>query len=443
MNLTLPDQPELLANVGSACRISNQFDAAAQCLNRSLQLNLARAETWNNRGQLHEDLGEFGEAYTAYQNAYSLNRTHPVIALSLAYQRMRAGEWSNGPWLPAGAPEGTTPFPGTWDLWEQGRNNYGTLPDVPIWKGQNLIGDRLLIVPEGGFGDYVWLSRYFDKLGEMVRSRGAIWIIVPDSLCRLARTRFPFFWDRPGWVVPVSEAQDRIWRVDYQVPLLSLLTRFLRPTREIPPAVLHGIPAESTRRGFSGPRIDRSGSLDATGTPDTANDSRPLSVGICAFAQENGVQRPHRSIPSMSLAPLREIPGVEWFSLMPDRRLEWMVGLSPDCGGRPRDWEDTAQVIEHLDLVVTVDTAVAHLAASLGVPTWILLPMRADWKYHKSLCLNYIATDLEPWESSIWYPKVSRLFRQRDPISWDGVISEVCAELKVLLQAQELSAEIR
>src|SRR6185436_16247727 len=101
MTITLPDDPALLANVGAACRMSNQFEQAAACLNRSLTLNLARAESWNNRGQIHEDLGEWPEALAAYQNAYSLRRDHPNIALSLAYQRMRAGEWSNDPWLPA------------------------------------------------------------------------------------------------------------------------------------------------------------------------------------------------------------------------------------------------------------------------------------------------------------------------------------------------------
>src|ERR1051326_3133708 len=74
MVITLPDYPDLLANVGSACRMANLFDEAAALLNRSLHLNLARAESWNNRGQGQEDLGEFAEAYTCYQNAYSLNQ---------------------------------------------------------------------------------------------------------------------------------------------------------------------------------------------------------------------------------------------------------------------------------------------------------------------------------------------------------------------------------
>jgi len=406
MNLTLPDQPELLANVGSACRISNQFDAAAACLNRSLQLNLARAETWNNRGQLHEDLGEFGEAYTAYQNAYSLNRTHPVIALSLAYQRMRAGEWSNEPWLPAGAPEGTTPFPGTWDLWEQGRNNYGTLPNVPIWKGEDLTGDRLLITPEGGYGDYVWLSRYLPKLEKM----GAkVFFMVPEPIVRLARERFP---GNNRYIHHTIEGVP-VKTFDYQVPLLSLLSRFLRDPCNTPPAALQA--------NTEAPRAS-SGHFKRTG--------ESLRVGLVSLAQENGVQRPHRSIPLLAIQPLREVAGVEWVSLMPDRRTDWMRSMRwiKDADGLEWDWLDTCEVIEQLDLVVTVDTAVAHLAASLGVPTWILVPMRSDHKWGTS-------------ERSAWYPD-AKLFRQRDPISWDGVISEVCAELKVLLQAEHQAAQI-
>jgi hypothetical protein len=157
--------------------------------------------------------------------------------------------------------------------------------------------------------------------------------------------------------------------------------------------------------------------------------NNPLRVGICAFAQEVGVQRPHRSVPALALAPLREIAGVEWFSLMPDRRLEWMVGLSSQCGQRACDWLDTCEVIEQLDLVISVDTAVAHLAASLEVPTWILLPMRSDWKWGTG-------------ETSVWYPD-AKLFRQKHPVLWDGVISEVCDELaKVTLEGQRATAEI-
>jgi tetratricopeptide (TPR) repeat protein len=240
MVITLPDYPDLLANVGSACRMANLFDEAVACLNRSLHLNLARTESWNNRGQVHEDLGEFAEAYTCYQNAYSLNRKeYPSVALALAYSRMRLGEWSNDPWLPAGAPEGTEPFPSTWDLWEQGRAPYveaNALPGVPMWKGDDLAGDRLLITHEGGFGDYVWLSRYLPKLADLVGDNGGyVFMLVPETLLRLAKQRFCPYFQR---LIIVSDYTQIKRQIDWQVPLLSLLTRFLRDTRNVPPVSL-------------------------------------------------------------------------------------------------------------------------------------------------------------------------------------------------------------
>lgn len=428
MTITLPDDPALLSNVGSALRWGNQFDLAADCLNRSLALNLASGEAWNNRGQLHEDLGEWPEACTAYQNAYSLRPDIPTIALSLAYQRMRMGEWNNEPWTPAGAPEGTKPFPGTWDLWEAGRQNYGTLPNIPIWQGdEDLTGDRLLITWEGGFGDAIWLSRYLPKLSELVGLHGDLAMIVPDSLCRLMDKRIA---PEHGRFIPASTLPRCRWRSvpTYQIPLLSILTRFLRDSATVPAVSL-----KSADKGIPpvlGVRFNH-GAANGLKTGFTESPESWLRVGLVPAAQEVGVQRPHRSIPAMALAPLAEVPGVEWVSLMPDRYATWakpMSWLKPQ-NGPEWGWEDTAQAIEQLDLVVSVDTAVAHLAASLGVLTWMLVPRRADWKWGlPGICGDY--------QTSVWYPGVSRIFRQTDPVSWDSVIQEVCRELAAITQAK-------
>ncbi len=420
MTITLPDYPDLLANVGAALRQCNDFAQAEACLNRALSLNLARAESWNNRGQIHEDLGEFTEAYTAYQNAYSLKPEHPQIALALAYQRMRSGEWSNDPWLPAGAPPETAPFPGTWDLWEAGRDNYGTLPGVPIWQGEDLTGLRLLIAAEGGFGDYLWLSRYLPELDAMA---AITYVAVPDSLVRLAERRFPM---RHPRIVPLSELANYNTFFDYQIPLLSLLTRFLRDSRDIPSASLRRIDGSRGAQGLCGPRNVRNGPEGTLGAPpplETQNragsalNSGILRVGLTPCAQENGVQRPHRSIPALALLPLRDVPGIEWISLVPDRYTDWVRPITSikAPNGETWDWEDTAQVVEQLDIVVSVDTAICHLSGSLGIPTITLLPLRTDWKWGLQ-------------DRSVWYPEM-KLIRQRHPTDWAGVVQEVCRQL--------------
>src|ERR1051325_8785550 len=147
------------------------------------------------------------------------------------------------------------------------------------------------------------------------------------------------------------------------------------------------------------------------------------------MAEENGVQRKHRSVPLLALEPLRTIPGVEWVSLMPQfYHKGWVHPITwvKDADGPTWDWEDTSQVIEQCDLVVSVDTAVAHLSASLGVPTWVLLPMRADWKWMMPGSSKCVASDGD-YETSVWYPG-ARLFRQAHPTDWSGVIREVAEE---------------
>jgi hypothetical protein len=134
----------------------------------------------------------------------------------------------------------------------------------------------------------------------------------------------------------------------------------------------------------------------------------------------------------LALAPLREIPGVEWISLMPDKRLDWMRPMTwiKDADGPAWDWEDTSQVIESLDAVVSCDTAALHLSASLGIATIAMLPLRSDHKWGTG-------------ETSVWYPQM-KLFRQKHPTDWSGVIAEVCEVLgKATVEVPEVPAEIR
>jgi len=241
-------------------------------------------------------------------------------------------------------------------------------------------------------------------------------VAVPDSLVRLARQRFPM---RGPRIIPLSELQTPPvgWGpasadfFDYQIPLLSILTRFLRDPSSVPPAAL--------RTNLAPRRVLPGGFMEA--------GESPLRVGLCPCAQENGVSRPHRSIPALALLPLRDVPGVEWISLLPDKYTDWVRPMKwlKDPEEDTWDWESTAQVIERLDLVISVDTAVAHLAGSLRKATWLLLPLRCDWKYQ--LPGMYLDSD-RGLETSLWYPGM-RLFRQRHPTDWSGVIQEVCAEL--------------
>jgi ADP-heptose:LPS heptosyltransferase len=122
---------------------------------------------------------------------------------------------------------------------------------------------------------------------------------------------------------------------------------------------------------------------------------------------------------------LVDLPGVSWFSLQIGERSSDIARFSPgsitDLSARLEDFAETAAVIAHLDLVVTVDTAIAHLAGALGRKVWVLLPFSADWRW------------LLDRDDSPWYP-TARLFRQREPGNWDDVVSRVVQAIGSLVE---------
>jgi hypothetical protein len=121
--------------------------------------------------------------------------------------------------------------------------------------------------------------------------------------------------------------------------------------------------------------------------------------------------------------PLLELPGVRWFSLQVGERAGDLVRVAPgsiiDLSPAIADYADTAAAIMQLDLVITPDTSVAHLAGALGKPVWVLLMFAADWRW------------LRGRRDSPWYPS-ARLFRQARPGDWDGVVRELRGELAIL-----------
>lgn len=161
----------------------------------------------------------------------------------------------------------------------------------------------------------------------------------------------------------------------------------------------------------------------------TKLQSNNFKIGICwQGAQRTDLQLMKRSVPLKSLAPLLTIPGIEIYNLQKGCEEE-ITGLDPACSLLcfDKDFDikngsfmDTAAVMRNLDLVITIDTAIAHLAGGLGVPVWVMLPHSADWRYHIDR------------SDSPWYPSM-RLFRQPTPGDWKTVIEEMVATLNNII----------
>jgi len=291
------------------------------------------------------------------------------------------------------------------------------LPGIPIWQGEdNLAGKRILVNRDGGFGDGIMFARWLPELSR----RGAFGVgyRVWDSMAPLLNQALG---NRPDIVAfaetlgfPHPDA-----KFDLQCALMSLPALLgMKSLADVPEGIRITPPKNplcGMREGIDYPPLEH------------FSIARPVErrIGICWHAEESGVARKHRSVPEIALAPLKDIPGVRWYSLCPHRKdlyrhgafttPEWMTDLTAEF----KDWSNTAAFMANLNLIITADTAVAHLAGAMGLPTWVLAPMRSDWKL------------LIGREDSPFYPSW-RLFRQADPLSWEATIARVAEELRKL-----------
>lgn len=273
----------------------------------------------------------------------------------------------------------------------------GRFPDLVEWNGEPIDGQRLLVVHGQGLGDLLQMIRYVPQLR---KNEAHLLLECPAPLLGLMRS-VPDIGD-----VFVSETAPRD-RFDTFVRAMSLA----RLCNENGMPGNFGVPyltADAVRAAIWGERIGgRRAALRAgiawAGNPSHQNDRR-------------------RSIPLAAFAPFAGLPNIEWVSLQHGARAEEAAppGLAlTRLGESIRDMSDTAAVIAHLDLVITVDSAVAHLAGAMGVPVWLLLPWRPDWRWSPSA------------GETFWYPSM-RLFHAAEP-TWWRILDEAAVALRALV----------
>ncbi|WP_407160585.1 glycosyltransferase family 9 protein [Bradyrhizobium sp. STM 3557] len=264
----------------------------------------------------------------------------------------------------------------------------------PEWQGDSFVGRTLLLYSEQGVGDALQFIRYLP----MVAAKGGTIVLqVQPALVSLLRGLQGVSVIRRGAALP---------RFDLQLPLMHLPHVFGTTLDSIPAEIpyLHADPekVETWRRAV--------GDVDA------------LKVGVVWAGSPTHKGDRHRSMSADAILPALIMPGVQLYSLQKEPRAADLpvlarlqsnvIDLAPELG----DFADTAAAISALDLVIAVDTSVAHLAGAMGRPTWTMLPYAPDWRW------------LRDREDTPWYPGM-RLFRQQAPQAWSGVIARVSAEL--------------
>lgn len=383
-----PNCLEATLNLGALLTVGKRFkEAEATCM-KAIALRPESPQPWSNLGVLYAGMKREAEAEQCHRTAMALDTGHLASRFNLAYLLLRQGRYAEG-----------------WECLEARRWYAGFAARMPCprWQGEPLADKSLLIGYEAGHGDMIQFVRYAAVLrGQNPKSIELVCHPALKTLfagqCGIDRV-YAFDEDipDPGW--------------DYWTPPLSI-PHYCGTTLDTISATIPYLLAPPQRIAFWRPRLPVAGpkvGLVWKGNPRFENDA-------------------DRSLPFLeTLAPLGGVPGIHFVSLQkgagedeaahppPGMRL---INLGPEL----KDFADTAAVVSQLDLVISVDTAVAHLAGALGIPCWILLPdYQTDWRW------------LKDRDDSPWYPGVARLFRQTRMGEWDEVVVRLCETLKAQL----------
>lgn len=377
-----PECLEVYLDLGVLLVNQKRFEEAERVYGCALQLAPESAAAWSNLGVLNACRKREAEAEACYRKALALDGTYGKARFNLAYLQLRQGRFEEG-WRSLEAREWYAPFAGYFPC--------------PRWNGEDLAGKALVIVPEAGHGDMIQFGRYAAILKAMGAAK--IGVVCHPALRRLFATL-----DGADDVMALdAEVPAEGW--DFWAPPLSLPFHCGTRLDSIPAAIPY-LHAEPGQVGAWGARLP---------------GGRPR-VGLAwkgSTAFENDADR---SLPALAmLAPLAAVPGIQFVSLQKGAG----EGEAPppgmalfDAAPWLTDFAETAAAIHCLDLVITVDTAVAHLAGALGKPCWVLLPdYKTDWRW------------LTERTDSPWYPERMRLFRQPAPGGWQAVVEAVAAAL--------------
>jgi Flp pilus assembly protein TadD len=374
-----PDFALAHSNYGNALHALKRFDEAIAAYRRALELAPLSADIWSNLGISLHHAGRDKEAVVALRRAVALAPNHANARSGLGIMLLMHGDFAAG-----------------WDEYEwrlQSTEVKGPrFPQRP-WEGESLLGRHIYVKAEQGFGDAIQFARYLPRLEARA---GAVSVRVHESLLTLMRESFP------GIAIYGDHGEPR--PADCECALLSLARIFRTRAETIPAAVPYLRPPEAIAARWR----QRLATLPG------------LKTGVVWAGRPGHTNDFRRSLDLAALAPLAAVPGVAFASLQVGPAAAALAADPPlaiaDFAPELGDFAETAGAVAALDLVIAVDTAVAHLAGALGKPVWVLLPWVADWRW------------LIGREDSPWYPTM-RLFRQKQDESWPAVVARVAAEL--------------
>jgi len=386
-----PAQAEACGNLGAILEALGRMDEALAWYDRALALKPNVARMITNRGGVLAKLGRIDEAMAEYKRSMAVDPAYGEAAWNLALLQMLTGDFENG-------------LKGREIRWQfpQLRPAYPNLGG-PMWLGaEPLAGKTIVVCAEEGLGDSIQHVRYVPLLA----ARGArVILVVEPALC-------PLLAGVAGVAQCLPKLEDTaLPPYDYHIPINCLPLAFATRLDSIPSGAGY-LPPPAAERVKAWER--RLGAHER------------LRVGLVWSGNPGHLNDRNRSTTLQTFAPLFDVDAT-FVSLQKDPRPQDAALLRAQPGvvdltAELKDFADTAALVACLDLVIAVDTSVAHLAAALGKPTWLLLPNMPDFRW------------LLGRDDSPWYPPL-RLFRQTMTRDYESVIERVRGELIDLAKA--------
>ena len=382
-----PDYAEAYSNKGNTLKLLEKYDDAVKAYSKAIQLKPNYAEAYNNRGVIYKELSQMNLALKDLKKAISLKPDYPEANSTMGVTLLLTGNFSKG--------------------WEQYEWRWKDLSDPsvirsfkqPLWDGKkSLKGKSILLYSEQGLGDTIQFSRYI----LLIKALGAKVILeTHKELLNIVGSI-----DSNITVILMGQTLPHF---DFQCPLLSLPLKFGTGLKNIP---------SPNRYIWADKRIV------PKWKKKIGSQKKPL-IGLAWEGNPLHKNDYNRSILLAELIP--HLPKkYEYIGLQKDIRESNLKTLKrssmiDNLIDNNVSMDDTAAIIENLDIVISVDTSVAHLSASMGKPTWILLPFVPDWRW----LLNR--------NDSPWYKSV-KLFRQEKRGNWELVFKDLNKKLNVLYQ---------
>lgn len=367
----------LLGNQGVALARLGYYKEALGCFELEAKQRKYEYRPWKNQGNMYRSMGRTREAIDHLQVAVNIDPGNADHRFNLSLALLLAGEYRAG-----------------FEEFEfRPRLERSKYPNHAFWDGSVQVNKRVLIWNDQGLGDAIQCARYLPWVQERL---GSVVIEVPKQLQRL------FSWI-PGNFHIVVDGQEAV-PFDVQSAFFSLPHLHGTEVATIPPPQRFEVP-EVIKEQWAQRVVPFTG----------------IKVALVWAGSPTHTNNQNRSLSLSDLRPLLSVPDITLFSVQmgpPSKEIE-ELGLSGrivDLAPHITDFGDTAAILSQMDLLITVDTSVAHLAGSLGVAVWMLTPYAPDWRW------------MLKRDDSPWYPTI-RLFRQPRPRTWEKVIQRIVTEL--------------